>query len=178
MSLAHVLLTSLLEKPSTGIALARRFDQSMGYFWHATHQQIYRELKRMLQLGWIEPLSTLDSDSRKITYQVQPQGIEELKQWIITQSPPYRIRDELMVKLRAEAQLGGRIADAEVARHLALHRAQLQIYLNSQHKDTQRQHHVSQRTFQIQQKILELGIIFERGWIQWLEEMQQLLERP
>jgi hypothetical protein len=31
MSLSHVLLTSLLEKPSTGFELARRFDRSMGF---------------------------------------------------------------------------------------------------------------------------------------------------
>lgn len=49
MSLSHVLLTSLIEKPSTGIELARRFDRSMGFFWNATHQQIYRELNAMLQ---------------------------------------------------------------------------------------------------------------------------------
>lgn len=49
MSLAHVLLTSLLEKPSTGFELARRFDRSMGFFWNATHQQIYRELNGMLK---------------------------------------------------------------------------------------------------------------------------------
>ena len=70
MSLAHVLLTSLLEKPSTGIELARRFDRSMGFFWNATHQQIYRELKQMLEKGWISTLATDDSDSRKKTYQV------------------------------------------------------------------------------------------------------------
>ena len=44
MSLAHAVLTSLIEKPSSGYELARRFDKSIGYFWHATHQQIYREL--------------------------------------------------------------------------------------------------------------------------------------
>ena len=49
MSLAHVLLTSLLERPSTGFELARRFDRSMGFFWNATHQQIYRELSGMLK---------------------------------------------------------------------------------------------------------------------------------
>lgn len=32
MSLPHVLLTSLLERPSTGFELARRFDRSMGFF--------------------------------------------------------------------------------------------------------------------------------------------------
>jgi DNA-binding PadR family transcriptional regulator len=53
MSLAHALMTSLLEKSSSGYDLARRFDKSIGYFWHATHQQIYRELARMEQAGWI-----------------------------------------------------------------------------------------------------------------------------
>ncbi len=49
MSLPHVLLTSLLERPNTGFELARRFDRSMGFFWNATHQQIYRELNNMLK---------------------------------------------------------------------------------------------------------------------------------
>ena len=47
MSLAHALLTSLLEQPSSGYELARRFDKSIGHFWQATHQQIYRELGRI-----------------------------------------------------------------------------------------------------------------------------------
>lgn len=53
MSTQHALLISLIEKPSSGYDLARRFDKSIGYFWHATHQQIYRELGRMAELGWI-----------------------------------------------------------------------------------------------------------------------------
>jgi len=70
MSLAHVLLTSLIEKPSTGIELGRRFDRSMGFFWNATHQQIYRELNGMLQKGWISTLEDESENSRKKTYQV------------------------------------------------------------------------------------------------------------
>ena len=53
MSLPHALLTSLLEKSSSGYELARRFERSIGYFWKATHQQIYRELGRMEAQGWI-----------------------------------------------------------------------------------------------------------------------------
>ncbi|MGW4568360.1 PadR family transcriptional regulator, partial [Streptomyces sp. NPDC004561] len=47
MSLPHAILTALLEKPSSGLELTRRFDKSIGYFWSATHQQIYRELGRL-----------------------------------------------------------------------------------------------------------------------------------
>ena len=47
MALEHAILVSLLEKPGSGYELARRFDRSIGHFWTATHQQIYRVLKRM-----------------------------------------------------------------------------------------------------------------------------------
>lgn len=47
MALEHAILVSLLEKPGSGYELARRFERSIGYFWTATHQQIYRVLKRM-----------------------------------------------------------------------------------------------------------------------------------
>lgn len=54
MSLPHALLTSLAERPGSGSELTRRFDRSIGYFWHATHQQIYRELARLEDEGWVE----------------------------------------------------------------------------------------------------------------------------
>ena len=53
MSLEHALLVSLRERPGTGIELARRFDRSIGFFWQATHQQIYRVLRRMEDDGWV-----------------------------------------------------------------------------------------------------------------------------
>ena len=83
MSLAHVLLTSLIEKPSTGIELARRFDRSMGFFWNSTHQQIYRELSAMQQKGWISPIEEDDAASRKKTYQVELLGRTELADWMV-----------------------------------------------------------------------------------------------
>ena len=65
MSLAHALLTSLLEQPSSGYDLARRFDKSIGHFWQATHQQIYRELGRMEDAGWIR--SEPDPDAEDLS---------------------------------------------------------------------------------------------------------------
>ena len=107
MSLAHVLLTSLIEKPSTGIELARRFDRSMGFFWNATHQQIYRELSAMQSKGWISTIEDDGATSRKKTYQAEQLGRTELADWLVKQSPPAQLREELMVRLRVEAQLGG-----------------------------------------------------------------------
>ena len=44
MALEHAILVSLSERPASGLDLTRRFDRSIGFFWSATHQQIYRVL--------------------------------------------------------------------------------------------------------------------------------------
>ena len=67
MSTQHALLISLIEKPSSGYDLARRFDKSIGYFWHATHQQIYRELGRMAEMGWDRKSTRLNSSHTDIS---------------------------------------------------------------------------------------------------------------
>ena len=53
MALEHALLVSLRERPATGIELTRRFDRSIGFFWRATHQQIYKVLRRMEGDRWV-----------------------------------------------------------------------------------------------------------------------------
>ncbi|TCB66499.1 PadR family transcriptional regulator [Acinetobacter sp. ANC 4178] len=170
MSLAHVLLTSLIEKPSTGIELARRFDRSMGFFWNATHQQIYRELSAMQQKGWISTLEDESSNSRKKTYQVEQLGRTELADWMVKQSPPAQLREELMVRLRAEAQVGDATVLPELERHLILHQEKLQIYQQIFSKDFSATENEN-RTLYIHKMILQLGINLEVGWIEWLEAM-------
>lgn len=175
MSLAHVLLTSLLEKPSTGFELARRFDRSMGYFWNATHQQIYRELGHMLSKGWISTVDEAQS-SRKKVYQVEQSGRIELANWLSKQSPPAQLREDLMVRLRAEAKLGGNLILPELQRHLTLHQETLNIYQSIYQKDFGN-HIPLQRTLYIHKMILELGIQLELEWIKWLQQLIPVLAR-
>ncbi len=170
MSLSHVLLTSLLEKPSSGFELARRFDRSMGFFWNASHQQIYRELSAMLAKGWISTIDEASSHTRKKTYQVEQLGRIELSSWLLQQSEPSQLRDDLMVRLRAEAQLGGNQILPELERHLVIHQEKLKLYQTIYDKDFK--HNKSEnRVLFIHRKILELGITMEQEWIKWLDEV-------
>ena len=127
MSLPHALLTALLEHPSSGLDLARRFDQSIGFFWHATHQQIYRELGRLEEAGWVKSAPVEDGRGRKKTYRVMPAGRRELKRWIAEGQDPKPLRDELMLRLRAEAVVGPTALADEIRRHLQMHRDKLAL---------------------------------------------------
>jgi DNA-binding PadR family transcriptional regulator len=175
MSLAHALMTSLLEKSSSGYDLARRFDKSIGFFWHATHQQIYRELGRMETAGWISSEAAPDGGkTRKRIYEVQAAGREELTRWLQEPTPPMDTRDELMVKLRADAVMGPQGLDAEIERRLETHQTKLKAYRSIEQRDFPDSATLS-REARIQHMILKTGIMYEQGWTQWCKEALKML---
>lgn len=175
MSLSHAVLTSLLEKSSSGYDLARRFDKSIGYFWHATHQQIYRELGRMETAGWVESSAALDAgNTRKRSYRVLPAGEAELRRWAAEPSAPMDLRDEFAVRLRADAALGPLGLEAELARRIAQHQEKLQTYREIEARDFPVGQPQS-RHARIQHMILKKGILLEEGSIAWTQDMLAVL---
>jgi DNA-binding PadR family transcriptional regulator len=175
MALSHALLTSLLEKSSSGYDLARRFDKSIGFFWHATHQQIYRELARMELAGWIASSSAPDAGkTRKRIYCVLPLGQVELLRWAAEPSAPMDLRDELMVRLRADAALGSLGLAPELERRIALHQSQLALYRDIEQRDFAASPSLP-RAAQIHHMMLKKGILYEENSIAWAREMLELL---
>ena len=75
MALEHAILVALAERPGTGYELARRFDKSIGQFWTATHQQIYKVLARMESDGWLAVTHvTQDGRPVDVTVTTGPEG--------------------------------------------------------------------------------------------------------
>ncbi len=170
MSLSHALMTSLLEKSSSGYDLARRFDKSIGYFWRATHQQIYRDLARMEQSGWIASEAAPDGGrTRKKIYHVLEAGRVELERWAREPAPLFDIRDEFIVRLRADAVMGPLGLQSEVERRMALHSTKLAAYLAIETRDFPPERALT-REARIQHLILKTGIMYEQSWTRWCEE--------
>ena len=129
MAVEHAILVSLAERSASGYDLARRFDASIGFFWKATHQQIYKVLARMETDEWVRAkvIPTEGWPARK-EYALAEAGRAELLRWSATQSAPESIRMELAVKVRGIAY-GNRAAVLdEVARHRELHAQVLAYY--------------------------------------------------
>lgn len=176
MSLPHALLTALVEHPSSGSDLAGRFDRSIGYFWQATHQQIYRELARMEQAGWIESLPEETTRGRKRAYRLLPAGRQELKRWIALAEEPAPLRDALMVRLRADAAVGPAGLAEEVGRRLKRHQNMLAHYLAVEQRDFPGD--AEDRATMLRHLVLEAGIQYERYWIDLLLKAQAILDAP
>lgn len=173
MALEHALLVALRERPSSGLELARRFDRSIGFFWHATHQQIYRVLARMEADGWVTA-RTVGQTGRpdKKEYAVSADGRSVLADWLATETPVEPLRSELAVKLRG-ASYGDRAAvRALVEGHLAEHHARLAAY----HRMAAEQYPdpTSLAGADLDRwLVLRGGIRLEEFWIGWLTEYEK-----
>lgn len=179
MSLKFAILTSLTEREGSGIELARRFDKSIGFFWPATHQQIYRELDRLASAGLIRELPQ-DGPPRRgqpRRFAVTEEGGRELVEWIGDGDDPAATRSTLAVRVRAAAATG---RTDEVRRALERHRARRQ-------ENLERYREIDLRDFSavdpsdprgvLQHRVLALGIEEEQVWLKWCDETLEALDR-
>ncbi len=170
MALEHALLVALREQPASGLDLAKRFDRSIGFFWHATHQQIYRVLARMDADGWVH-VTTVEQSGRpdKKMYDVTPAGAEGLRAWLAVPTEVEPLRSELAVKLRG-ASFGDRAAVLEVVRgNLADHHLRLEHYRGLLARDYPAPTELAGLELD-QYLVLRGGILAEEMWIAWLTE--------
>ena len=173
MALEHALLVALRERPASGLELARRFDRSIGFFWHATHQQIYRVLGRMERDGWVTGRAVTQSGRPdKKEYAVSAAGRAVLADWLAAETPVEPLRSELAVKLRG-ASYGDRAAVRTlVEAHLAEHHARLAAY----HRMAAEQYPDPTSLAGADRDrwlVLRGGIRLEEFWIGWLTEYEE-----
>lgn len=129
MSLKHVILTILNREPRTGYDITRQFDDVVGHFWHASHQQVYRELAQMRAAGWVRcrELAQSGKPDKKI-YEITSQGQEELLDWLESPLPQPRIKDEFLVRLLSPDLLPAEKSIAQLDQMIAAFREALTTY--------------------------------------------------
>ena len=102
MALGDAILACLTERPMTGYELAKTFDSSIGFFWKTDHQQIYRELSRLRDRGYIQGREVVQSGKpNKLVYTPTADGRAAFRHWAARPSTPPSIKDDLLVRLYA-----------------------------------------------------------------------------
>lgn len=177
MALTHAILVSLSEQSGSGYELAHRFDRSIGYFWTATHQQIYRTLRAMVDDGWVHvtPVAQEGRPDKKV-YTVSEQGRAELARWIAepltgrgSALSDTRTRD-VAVKLRGAAHGDVDVLRAQIVALRAEHAELLDTYREFE-KDQFPDPSALRGTALHQYLVLRGGIRAEQGAIEWLDEV-------
>jgi PadR family transcriptional regulator, regulatory protein AphA len=98
MSLRHGLIGLLArEGPQTGYQLTKAFDRSVNFVWNALPGQIYPELARLVDAGFIRQTDSGPRGAKR--YEATPEGIAELRRWITEDEPNRAIRNDTLLRV-------------------------------------------------------------------------------
>jgi DNA-binding PadR family transcriptional regulator len=170
MALSHAILAVLENRICSGYDLAKQFDGSVGFFWHATHQQIYRELSKLEESGRVD-LEVMRQDGKpdRKCYSINAVGQAHLREWILQPTTLVPSKEELLVKLF----VGHLVPTAELIEILQqqrlLHLENLATY-EAIEQQAFRFPETLAMELRCQYLTLRAGIHNERGWLAWLDE--------
>jgi len=153
----------------TGYELAKTFDASIGFFWKADHQQIYRELTRLRDRGHIQGREVVQSGRpNKLVYSLTSEGRAALKLWAARPSRPSSIKDDLLVRLYAIDSIDIAPLRADLMARLEYHRDRLARYERILKERFAQGTSSTADTGKL--LLLRIGLRHERSVAEWCEE--------
>jgi DNA-binding PadR family transcriptional regulator len=171
MALSHAILAVLANRACSGYDLAKQFDGSVGFFWHATHQQIYRELTKLEESGWVD-LEVMRQDGKpdRKCYSINAAGEAHLRAWIVQPMTTLEpAKEELLVKLF----VGHLVPPVELIQLLQQQRS-LHVENLATYESIERENFANSASLSMEMRCqyltLRAGIHHETGWLAWFDE--------
>ena len=155
--------------PMTGWDLDQWVSASIGNFWNVTRSQIYRELRTLTERRYVKAGTTGPRD--RVPYAITAAGRAAFKKWIAQPPPPDVIRSRLLLTVFFAHHLPpGRLREI-IHDERRRHQADLDRYLALEPLlavDTNQRFPLA---------TLRFGIRFERIHLEWLDELEELLNQ-
>ncbi|NET71361.1 MAG: PadR family transcriptional regulator [Sphaerospermopsis sp. SIO1G2] len=175
MSLSHAILTCLVETPQSGYDLSKIFGESVGYFWHASQQQIYRELGKMEKQGYVRS-EVIPRQGRldKKNYSITEAGKEYLIEWMQQPSEPDIIREDILVKVFSGNLVADQVLITDIENRHKTHSQKLLEYRKVEQEKFLKTQELS-KSEKLKYLVLKAGIRYEISFIGWCNEALEIL---
>ena len=176
MALREVILTVLAHRSMTGYEIARNFDETLSWFWRASHQQIYRELARLDREKCVSfKVVPQQGKPDKKVYGITRHGRSELKRWITAPTDQPNPQSDLLVKVVASSLLDKRALRAEINRVAAV-TASVLAQLRTMRRECVAQSLAKLTPYdQALYLALKRGLLFVEAQTAWLKEVKDYL---
>jgi PadR family transcriptional regulator AphA len=94
-----VVLGLIAQAPRSGYDIKRIVDRSIRHFWAASYGQIYPELKRLEEAGWIVGDRAPRGGRARTMYRITATGRRALQGWMRASDTRVELRDESLLRL-------------------------------------------------------------------------------
>lgn len=179
MALSHAIMTALIEDEMSGYDLARGFDNSLGFFWHASHQQIYRELRKLSEKCWVSHRTEAQRGKpNRNLYTLTAAGREALENWVLEadRGRLQETKDDLYVRLYNLSE-----ENLEHLLDMLLQRREAMMQRLFLYERIRVRHYADPETLPVRRKGVYLallgGIMQGEKYLAWCDEALNLLAR-
>src|SRR3954451_20310652 len=174
-----VILGMLAARPRSGYELKQLVDTSARFFWAASYGQIYPELKRLEDAGFLTGADASQGNRQRTVFKLTAQGRRAAKEWI--ESPPqvFELRDEGLLELFFAGSIEPARA-AEIARERAASAAATAAELRALQDELDREHEAEGAEYSPDAgslTVLRYGIEMNEWIAEWFERAATELER-
>ncbi len=175
-------ILGLLDKGNlSGYDITYRFQEEIGHFWSANHSQIYPELRKLTQEGFIE-FETLIQGVKleKKMYSITDKGRQELHGWLVqSMLIPQTLKDAFMLKAYFFSSMHLEEAKQQFLDQLKKRREKL-TYLNERMNVLEKNKDFAPSPLSPHfghYLVLTRAIEREQGYILWLEKSLAAMEQ-
>jgi len=178
----YILLGFLNYQPMTGYEIKQTLDHSVSHFWHAYHSQIYTTLRQMEADALVvsEFIHGEGQPDRRV-YSLTDAGRAEFTTWLdqaLTEMSP--VKEELILRLFFSARRDKNSVLAELYLQRELHQKKLNEYLGmtaGEIEENAKSIPELARDAIFWKMTLNMGISYEKMYVEWLDRTIQEIER-
>lgn len=180
-TLAYALLGLLAREPYSGYDLAQIMSKRVGFFWQATHGQIYPELVQLEKAGYIKhkKIAQAVRPDKKV-FSITRSGKTALRSWVVEPAERAVPRDELVLKAYCLWLASPEAAIALFHEHEQQHAERLNTYLKNRTWLTE-QWQKEDRKLDSQWfgslAAIERGILAEQSYVEWCRWVVEQFKR-
>lgn len=176
MNLETVVLGFLNEEPMSGYELSKKIDGSVGFFWHATHPQIYTTLNKLESDGCVQFDHQVPETgpARKI-YSLTPEGKDLLFSRLSEKIEASEVKFPLLVSMFHGSELGREHWIGVLKSQLAEQKAKLNIYRQIREELLPQVSSVDLNPY-LKLRTVEFGIGYQEFFLKWLRETLREIE--
>ncbi|CAG7653911.1 PadR family transcriptional regulator [Paenibacillus allorhizosphaerae] len=172
-SIQYALLSLLAREQLSGYDMKQQMNGRINFFYKINNNQLYPTLSKLESEGYIQLQSHERESYRpaKKIYKITEKGIESLKAWVVEPSEP-GAWDEFLLKQYSSWLVEPEVMLAQLAERRKEHEARLGQYtakvalLRGQEERITADHPLFSSI-----AVIEMGILFERGYIEWCDKM-------
>lgn len=95
----------LAQRERSGYEIKNAVDRTIRHFWAASYGQIYPELKRLEEAGWIRGADAPNGGRTRRVYKITAAGRRALRDWLHGAETRIELRDESLLRLFFADQL-------------------------------------------------------------------------